>query len=148
MLKIEIKTFSELTKQELYNILQLRSEVFVVEQNSIYQDVDGKDQKALHILGFKNDKLIAYTRIFKPGDYFEKSSIGRVVVAKNNRQFNYGNEIMNASINAVKTIFKVDSIHISAQAYLKRFYNNLGFKEIGEEYLEDGIPHIAMIKES
>ncbi|SFZ90191.1 ElaA protein [Flaviramulus basaltis] len=147
MLKIEVKTFSELTTQELYNLLQLRSEVFVVEQDCVYQDIDGKDQKALHVLGFKNNKIIAYTRIFKPGDYFEYASIGRVVVAKNERQFKYGYDIMNASIEAIKTHYKVSKIKISAQCYLKQFYTNLSFKAIGEEYLEDDIPHIAMIKE-
>ena len=85
MLKTETKTFNELTTQELYNLLQLRSEVFVVEQNCVYQDVDGKDQKALHVLGYKNDKLVAYTRVFKPGLYFQEASIGRVVVVENER---------------------------------------------------------------
>ncbi|WNH08682.1 GNAT family N-acetyltransferase [Thalassobellus suaedae] len=146
MLKIEVKTFSELTKLELYNLLQLRSEVFVVEQDCVYQDIDGKDIKALHVLGFKNEKIIAYTRIFKPGDYFEYASIGRVVVAKNERNFKYGYDIMKASVQAIENYFKVKKIKISAQAYLKSFYNNCGFKEIGEEYLEDDIPHIAMIK--
>jgi ElaA protein len=147
MLKIKIKYFLELTTQELYEILQLRSEVFVVEQNCVYQDIDGKDPKALHILGYKNNKLVAYTRIFKPGDYFENASIGRVVVAKNERAFKYGLDIMKASIQAVENVIKERKIKISAQAYLKKFYNHLGFKEISEEYLEDDIPHIAMIKE-
>ncbi len=145
MLKIEVKTFSELTLQELYSILQLRSEVFVVEQNCVYQDIDGKDEKALHVLGIKNNNIIAYTRLFKPGDYFEYASIGRVVVAKNKRNFKYGYDIMKVSMEAIKTRFKAHTIKISAQAYLKTFYNNCGFKEIGEAYLEDGIPHIAML---
>jgi ElaA protein len=146
MLEIQIKSFSELTTQELYDILQLRSEVFVVEQNCVYQDIDKKDQKALHVLGLKNNQLVAYTRLFKPGDYLEYASIGRVVVAKNQRQYKYGYDIMKASIKAIKNNFNETTIKISAQAYLKRFYNNLGFNEIGEEYLEDDIPHIAMIK--
>lgn len=147
MLKTQVKAFSELTLQELYNILQLRSDVFVVEQDCVYQDIDGKDEKALHVLGFKNDKLIAYTRLFKPGDYFENASIGRVVVAKNERAFKYGYDLMKASIEAIETHFNENKIKISAQAYLKTFYNNCGFIEFGEEYLEDNIPHIAMIKE-
>ena len=118
-----VKTYSELTKDELYALLQLRSEVFVVEQDCIYQDIDGKDQKALHVLGFKENQLIAYTRVFKPGDYFKQASIGQ----------------------AVKQYFNEITIKISAQCYLKKFYNSLGFKEVGEEYLEDGIPHIAML---
>ncbi|GGK30421.1 ElaA protein [Yeosuana aromativorans] len=147
MIEIQVKSFQELSTQELYDILQLRSEVFVVEQNCVYQDIDGKDQKALHVIGIKNNKIVAYTRIFKPGDYFENASIGRVVVAKNQRQFKYGYDIMKASISAIENSYKETFIKISAQAYLKSFYNNLGFKEIGQEYLEDDIPHIAMIKE-
>lgn len=140
-----VKTYSELTKDELYALLQLRSEVFVVEQDCIYQDIDGKDQKALHVLGFKENQLIAYTRVFKPGDYFKQASIGRVVVKANERHHQYGNQIMIASIQAVKQYFNEITIKISAQCYLKKFYNSLGFKEVGEEYLEDGIPHIAML---
>ena len=145
MLEIKIKTFQELTTIELYNLLQLRSEVFVVEQDCVYQDVDNKDQKALHILGIKNKKIVAYTRLFKPGDYFNLSSIGRVVVAENERQHKYGYDIMEASIKAIEENYNTNEIKISAQCYLKRFYNNLNFKEIGEEYLEDGIPHIGML---
>ena len=145
MLEIKVKSYEELTKQELYNLLQLRSEVFVVEQDCVYQDIDGKDQKAFHVLGYKDHHLIAYTRIFKPGDYFENASIGRVLVAKNERQYKYGNDIMNASIEAVKNILNENIIKISAQSYLKNFYTKLGFKAMGEEYLEDNIPHIAMI---
>lgn len=144
---IQVKTFQELTPQELYDILQLRSEVFVVEQNCVYQDIDGKDPKALHVIGVKNNMIIAYTRLFKPGDYFENASIGRVVVAKNQRRFKYGYNIMKASITAIEDRFKSTAIKISAQAYLKSFYNNLGFKKTGVAYLEDGIPHIAMVKE-
>jgi len=146
MLNIEIKTFNELSTQELYVILQLRSEVFVVEQDCVYQDIDGKDQKALHILGYKDEKLVAYTRIFKAGYYFEETSIGRVLVRFNERKFKYGYTIMEASIAAIKTHYNETLIRISAQSYLRKFYNNLGFKEVGEEYLEDGIPHINMIK--
>ncbi len=145
MLDITTKTFQELTTQELYDILQLRSEVFVVEQDCVYQDIDGKDQKALHVLGYKNNVVVAYTRIFKPGDYFEKASIGRVVVAKKERQYKYGYDIMEASIQAIKEHYNETDIKISAQCYLNKFYNNLGFKAIGEDYLEDGIPHIAMV---
>ena len=146
MLSISIKSFKDLNTQELYDLLQLRSEVFVVEQDCVYQDIDGKDQKALHILGYKNSKLVAYTRIFKPGDYFKKSSIGRVVVLENERQHNYGFQIMKASVETIKIHYNETEIKISAQTYLKKFYNNLDFNEIGEEYLEDGIPHIAMLR--
>lgn len=146
MLKILTKSFAELSTKELYDILQLRAEVFVVEQNCVYQDIDGKDEKALHVIGFKNDKIVAYCRIFKPGDYFEKASIGRVVVAKNERKFGYGHVIFQHSVEAVATYFKETSIKISAQLYLKKFYESHGFIPVGEGYLEDGIPHIGMIK--
>ncbi|MEP0214644.1 MAG: GNAT family N-acetyltransferase [Cellulophaga sp.] len=141
-----VKSFSELTTKDLYAVLQLRSEIFVVEQNCVYQDIDGKDFNALHVLGFKNDQLVAYTRIFKPGDYFKDASIGRVVVKKSERQHKYGYNIMEASIIAVKEQLQQTTIKISAQKYLLKFYNNLGFKEEGEEYLEDGIPHMVMYK--
>lgn len=144
-LNVITKTFKQLTAQELYDLLQLRSEVFVVEQNCVYQDIDGKDQKALHVLGFKNEKIVAYTRLFAPGDYFELASIGRVVVAENQREHKYGYDIMKASIDAIKTHYNQTEIKVSAQCYLKRFYNNLDFFEVEEEYLEDGIPHVGMI---
>jgi len=146
MLKILIKSFSELTTDELYKILQLRSEVFVVEQNCVYQDIDFKDQKAWHVIGLKNDKIIAYTRVFKPGDYFLEASIGRVIVKQSERKYNYGHQIIEASINAINTNFKETTIKISAQTYLKKFYESHGFQKVGKKYLEDGIPHIAMIK--
>jgi len=145
MIDIKVKRFNELTNQELYALLQLRSEIFVVEQNCVYQDIDDKDQKAYHLMGFKNNKIVAYTRIFNPGDYFEAASIGRVVVKMNERQFKYGYDIMNASISYIKKELNFSKIKISAQEYLKVFYSNLGFKQIGESYLEDGIPHIAMV---
>ena len=148
MITIEAKYFSELTTDELYAVLQLRSEVFVVEQDCVYQDIDFKDQKALHILGYKGEKLVAYTRLFKSGDYFDYASIGRVVVQENERNFGYGHDIVKASITAISEEFKETKIKISAQTYLKKFYESHGFQHIGEGYLEDGIPHIAMLKES
>ncbi len=146
MITIYSKTFEELTTTELYEILALRSEIFVVEQDCVYQDLDGKDQKALHIIGTKNNKIVAYTRIFKAGDYLEQASIGRVVVKGDERKHGYGYDIMKASINVIKDHFAENTIALSGQTYLKRFYNALGFKETGEEYLEDGIPHVMMIK--
>ncbi|MDD3721550.1 MAG: GNAT family N-acetyltransferase [Lutibacter sp.] len=146
MLTILTKPFTELSTKELYDILQLRAEVFVVEQNCVYQDIDGKDQKALHIIGLKNDKIVAYCRIFKSADYFDKASIGRVVVAKNERKFGYGHVIFQHSVEAVKEFFNETSIKISAQLYLKKFYESHGFIQVGKGYLEDDIPHIAMIK--
>lgn len=145
-MKIKIKTFNELILDELYQVLQLRSEIFVVEQNCVYQDIDGKDQIALHVLGFKNDTLIAYTRCFDQGIYFEEASIGRVLVKETERKFNYGHDILKASMDIIQSRFKTAKIKISAQQYLTKFYESHGFQQIGEGYLEDGIPHIAMIK--
>lgn len=141
-----IKTFQELTTSELYEILQLRSEVFVVEQDCVYQDVDGKDQKALHVLGFKNDKIVAYTRLFDSGQYFDTPSIGRVVVKDIERKFGYGHDLIKTSIQAITDNYKKTKITISAQTYLQKFYESHGFVKVGEEYLEDDIPHIKMIR--
>jgi len=146
MLEVTIKKFEELSTDELYAVLQLRSEVFVVEQDCVYQDLDGKDQKALHVIGSKDQAVVAYTRIFRPGDYFKEASIGRVVVRSSERQYGYGQKIMNASILGVEDFFNETVIHLSAQLYLKKFYDSLGFEQIGAEYLEDGIPHIGMLR--
>lgn len=147
LMQVSIKTFDELSTQELYQILRLRSEVFVVEQDCVYQDLDNKDQKALHVVGIKDDKIVAYTRIFRPGDYFENASIGRVVVSKNERKYGLGKQIMLASLAAINQQFPKESIEISAQSYLLKFYTELGFTAFGDEYLEDGIPHRRMLKE-
>lgn len=146
MLDISIKSFVELNTLELYNLLQLRSEVFVVEQDCVYQDIDNKDQKALHVLGFKTCGLVAYTRIFKAGDYFNEASIGRVVVKESERNNAYGYDIMKASILAIHKQLHTRAIRISAQTHLVNFYKNLGFSPVGEQYLEDGIPHINMLQ--
>ena len=143
---MEINTydFSSLNSDQLYGLLQLRSEVFVVEQDCVYQDIDGKDQKALHVLGTVEGNIVAYTRVFKPGDYLEKAAIGRVVVASDFRKRDFGKAIMQASIAAVENHFNTTAIGLSAQTYLLNFYNDLGFSALGETYLEDGIPHIYM----
>ena len=146
MLQLETKTFQELTISELYEILQLRSEVFVVEQDCVYQDIDGKDEKALHILGKKEGKIVAYTRCFAPNIYFEEAAIGRVVVKETERKFGYGHQILKASVEEIQQRYQTTTIKLSAQKYLTHFYETHNFKQIGEGYLEDGIPHIAMLK--
>ena len=146
MLEIEVKTYEELTNEQLYNLLQLRSQVFVVEQQCPYLDIDGKDINAVHILGKKNTKIVAYTRIFKPGVYFKNASISRVVVNVKYRNKEYGYQIIKAAITSINNLFNTSVIELSAQAYLKQFYINLGFNTLGNEYLEDNIPHIMMIK--
>ena len=146
MLKTTIKKFEALTTNELYAILRLRSEVFVVEQDCVYQDLDDKDKKALHVIGWYGNTIVAYTRIFDVKLYFNEASIGRVVVEQKHRSKGFGIDIMNASIDAIKKHYNQAQIKISAQTYLIKFYNKLGFKEQGKPYLEDGIPHTAMIK--
>jgi len=140
-----IKKFSELSTEEIYNILKLRSEVFVVEQNCVYQDIDEKDKKATHLFIEKNNEIIAYTRIFKKGDYYEENpSIGRVVVSKKERGKNLGKAIMLSSIEFIKKELEGKKIELSAQKYLDKFYKELDFYCEGEDYLEDGIPHQRM----
>lgn len=142
--KWKIKRFEALSTAELYNLLQLRAEVFVVEQNCVYQDIDGKDQKALHLIGEDNGETVAYARLFKPKDYFEEASIGRVVVKQSFREKKLGHLLMKEAIEAIKTEFNETNITISAQLYLKKFYESQGFNQTSETYLEDDIPHIEM----
>lgn len=136
----EVKEWTELSPNEVENIFSLRSEVFVVEQDCVYQDIDGKDQKANHVLGKKNNEIVAYARIFKPGEYFKEASFGRAVVKKTERGKGVGDELV---INCLENITE-EEIKISAQSYLKDFYGKHGFVAKGQEYLEDGIPHTAM----
>jgi len=145
MYKSTIKTFNELTTSELYQILRLRSEVFVVEQDCVYQDIDDKDQQANHLFITIKNKVAAYTRLFAPGLYFDTASIGRVVVSLEYRKDGLGHQVMDASIKAVQQKFNTSKISISAQTYLKKFYESHGFIQKGNKYLEDGIPHIKMV---
>jgi ElaA protein len=146
-LEWKIKRFEELSTRELYNLLQLRSEVFVVEQNCVYQDIDGKDEKALHLIGEDNGKTVAYARLFKPNDYFEQASIGRVLVKETYRVKKLGHFLMKEAIAGIEKHFDQKKITISAQLYLKKFYESHGFIQTSEMYLEDDIPHIQMKKE-
>lgn len=139
-----IKRFEALSTTELYAALQLRSEVFVVEQNCVYQDLDGKDLKALHLIGTLEDHVVAYARLFQQGEYFENASIGRVVVAEKHRDKNLGHELMREAISGIEKHFGKKAITISAQLYLQKFYEFHGFERTSEMYLEDDIPHIEM----
>ena len=143
-MKTNTYSYKELSTDQLYKILKLRAEVFVVEQNCAYQDLDNKDDKAIHLIGEINKEIVAYTRIFKKGDYFNNSSIGRVLVRKDYRKKEYGKVIMKKSIEIIKLDPKEEEIELSAQKYLTKFYTDLGFKKKGEEYLEDNIPHVKM----
>lgn len=143
----KIKPFNELSLQELYLVLKLRSIVFVVEQNCVYQDIDGKDQKALHLIGEYNNEIVAYARLFKSGDYFENASIGRVVIHPDARDKKFGHEMMRQAIAGLESHFNETKITISAQLYLQKFYESHGFVVQGETYLEDDIPHVEMLRE-
>lgn len=145
MIQFFTKSFNELSNIELYQLLQLRAEVFVVEQNCPYLDLDDKDQKSLHVLGYYNNKLVACSRLVPAGISYEKeASIGRVVTHASVRKFGFGKALIEFSINETKSYFNTNEIVISAQSYLTRFYSNLGFIAEGETYLEDNIPHIKM----
>jgi ElaA protein len=142
----QLKKFDELTVAELYRILQLRNEVFVVEQNCVYQDADDKDTGAYHLMGWKNDALVAYTRIIPPGNDYAEPVIGRVVTSPGDRGRGTGKQLMEESIRQVYLLFGNRPIRIGAQVYLRKFYMDLGFIADGDSYLEDGIEHIQMIK--
>ncbi len=139
------REYEELTLSELYELLKLRASVFVVEQDCPYQDLDGKDSQATHLLGYQKNKLITYSRIFRPGAFEKKHArIGRVVTQKQERGKGIGFNLVQKSISFCKEHFGNQPIKISAQVYLKKFYNQFGFVEKGKIYLEDGIPHCAM----
>lgn len=144
LMNFAVKTFNELSVNELYEVLKLRSEVFVIEQNCNYQDMDDKDKVALHVMGFEGTELVAYARILAPGISYKEASIGRVIVNKNFRGKDYGRELMKVCIDKTLSQFKVNQIVISAQYYLLKFYRELGFVEEGDIYPEDDIPHIKM----
>lgn len=145
-IKWQIKPFEALSVNELYDILRLRSEIFVVEQNCVYLDLDGKDKVALHLFGEYDGNIVAHSRLFKPGISFDNSSIGRVVVAANYRDKKWGHELIREAISGIKDHFGESQITIGAQLYLKKFYESHGFVQSSEMYLEDDIPHIEMKK--
>ncbi len=144
-----IKEFKELSIDELYDFVVLRQEVFVVEQDCPYLDCDGKDQQSHHVMGYdEQGRLIAYTRLVQPGISYEEVSIGRVITAKSVRRLGVGIALMEHSINAIIDIYGNVPIRISAQCYLEKFYRSFEFIPTGKEYLEDGIPHMEMLREA
>jgi ElaA protein len=143
-----IKPFNELNVSEIYAIMHLRSKVFIVEQNCVYQDLDNKDQKAMHLFGEFEGKIVCYSRFFRPNDYFENASIGRVVIDPDYRDRKWGNDMMQEAIAGVLKYFHQTKITISAQLYLQRFYENNGFVKTSDVYLEDDIEHIEMKKKA
>lgn len=141
------KKFEDLSPYQLYAILQLRNEVFVVEQNCVFQDADDKDQDSHHLMGFLNNKLAAYTRLVPPGVIYAEMSIGRVITSGTVRRMGAGKELMKQSIDYCYRLFGKGPIKIGAQLYLKNFYGSFGFQQISKVYLEDGIEHIYMRKD-
>ena len=139
------KNFNELTTLELYDILHLRCEVFVVEQNCVYQDIDGKDKKSFHLMAWNGNELVAYTRLVPPGISFEEASIGRVITSPRYRGLGVGIALIEKSIEHTLQTYRTNTIKIGAQLYLKKFYSDFGFEQCSETYLEDGIPHIDML---
>lgn len=143
----KLSSFSELTTSELYDMLSLRAEVFVVEQAQAYQDVDYRDLKCHHVLGYDGDTLVATCRIFPIGGYFEDGCIGRVVVKPSYRSYGIGHTLLDKAIEAHNKINgKEYSITISAQHRLKRYYEEHGFRKSSASYQEDNIPHIHMTR--
>jgi len=144
-MKFEFKHFSELSLTELYDILQLRAEIFVVEQDCAYNDIDGLDKNGIHQFLSKDNEIVAYSRILEPGTRFPDFSIGRVVVKESERGTGLGLRMMEKAKEYILDNWDAPKIKISAQKYLRKFYENLGFVVVSEEYLEDGIPHVGML---
>lgn len=143
---ILIKPFAELTPFELYDIIRLRNEVFVVEQNCVFQDADEKDLSSHHLMVCDNKKLVAYCRLLPPGLAFEQISIGRVTSSPPYRRTGVGKILMTRAIVACNELFGDGPISIGAQLYLKKFYESFGFAATSDIYLEDNIEHIEMMK--
>ena len=138
--------FDHLTLEQLYEIMAVRQEVFVVEQDCPYLDADGKDKYCHHVLGYENDRLVAYSRLVPKGiSYSDSVSIGRILTTEKGRGRQIGKALVQHSIEAINHLFQPKKITISAQCYLIKFYEKFGFQVVGEEYLEDDIPHIKMI---
>lgn len=147
----QVKTFAQLTTNELYDALKLRIDIFVVEQTCYYPDIDNKDRhpKTLHLFCYKNNEMAAYLRILPKGQSYENyPSIGRVVISPNARGTGLGHELMVQALIACEQKFPLQAIKISAQEHLEKYYNKHGFVRVSEMYLEDDIPHIAMIREA
>ena len=146
-LNFQCKHFNELSVVEFHDIVAVRLKTFVVEQNCIYQDLDGKDKKSTHLMAWHNDNLVAYTRLVPPGVSFEEVSIGRVITSPFYRGLGIGITLLEKSIEQILATYQTNKIRIGAQLYLKKFYEGFGFVAEGDEFLEDGIPHIEMVLE-
>ena len=144
-MELIVKHFDELSARELYDILALRDKVFVVEQECIYQEADGKDRRAYHVWLEENDEILAYLRVLDAGVSFEEVSIGRVIAAR--RRQGYGSRIVAEGIRVAQEKYDAKAIRIEAQTYARGLYEKLGFRQTTEEFLDDGIPHIGMLLE-
>lgn len=138
--------FAGLAPGELYAVLQLRTEVFVIEQGCVFQDMDGADAQAVHLLGSRDGVLLAYARCFAAGVKFAEASIGRVITRQAQRGSGLGHELMRRAVACVFEHWGEQSIRIGAQARLEKFYRQHGFEVAGLPYIEDGIPHIEMLR--
>lgn len=143
-MKIIIKQFHELNTEELYQILKLRSDIFVVEQNCVYPDCDGRDRHAHHLFVEQNNHVVGYLRILEKGQTFDQIAIGRLVVREDYRGIGLARHIMNKALLFIDEYLHEKVVRLSAQQYLVGFYESLGFRSISEGYVEDGIPHIDM----
>jgi ElaA protein len=139
------KEFGDLSAEELYTILRLRSDIFVVEQNCVFLDMDDKDQGSYHLMGWKGGQLAAYSRILPAGISYVESSIGRIVTSRSARREGIGRTLVQQSISLLYTLHGKRAIRIGAQYYLKKFYESFGFQQTGGIYIEDGIEHIEML---
>ena len=137
--------FESISKEELYDVLSLRQKVFIIEQDCFYEDLDYSDQDANHLLLYRNDKLVGYSRVFPPGIKYKTASIGRIVTDQEYRGKGFGKSITHESIQFIKNHFPESDITISAQYRLINFYTDLGFEKEGSVYLEDDIDHIKMV---
>ena len=144
-LRWETLDFEGLDTGRLYTLLKLRQDVFIIEQECLYLDLDDRDQSALHMLCWRGDELLAYQRCLPPGASYPESSIGRIVVAPAGRGLQLGRELVRRGIELNLQQWPGHVIRIGAQAHLQDFYTSMGFEVEGEEYIEDGIPHIEML---
>lgn len=142
-MEVYVKRFEELSVEELYEIIKIRVAIFSLEQNCLYQDLDDKDKNAYHVYIKETDKLKAYLRVIDKGISFDEVSIGRVLTTE--RGIGLGNKILEEGIKVVKEKMNADKIKIEAQLYAKGYYEKFGFRQISDEFLEDGIPHIQMM---
>jgi ElaA protein len=141
-----LRRFNKLLVADLYAIMRLRQEVFIVEQNCPYLDADGKDLHCHHLMGFIEDELAAYARIVPPGISYKEASIGRVVTSAKHRRQQLGKQLMQQAIDETQQLYGHVPIRIGAQQYLKKFYEGFGFRDLNKPYMEDGIPHIIMLR--